>query len=206
MLLVRANYAAAARRLGLSILTFRGQPQARATHRPSVIHNTLTTRTPKQHRLRTAAMDAALVDFVNGLPSLSCALVSTYDDLADGKAVVEAAQHVLGCSEADAHASLEALSGVDAGRLERREVEGHHAVTKCDTSDNLADLLTKALDPIPFDKLRRLVLNILVVGAIYVSSAAGATHSRQGCRSAQYPLMIRAVCATSDGGCSRVQV
>ena len=67
-------------------------------------------------------MDAALVDFVNGLPSLSCALVSTYDDLADGKAVLEAAQHVLGCSEADAHASLEALSGVDAGRLERCEV------------------------------------------------------------------------------------
>ena len=33
-------------------------------------------------------MDAALVDFVNGLPSLSCALVSTYDDLADGRAVV----------------------------------------------------------------------------------------------------------------------
>ena len=62
------------------------------------------------------------MDFVNGLPSLSCALVSTYDDLADGKAVVEAAQHVLGCSEADAHASLEALSGVDAGRLERCEV------------------------------------------------------------------------------------
>ena len=62
-------------------------------------------------------MDAALVDFVNGLPSLSCALVSTYEDLEDGKAVIEAAQHVLGCSEADAHASLEALSGVDAGRL-----------------------------------------------------------------------------------------
>ena len=43
----------------------------------------------------------------------------------------------------------------------------YHTVTKCDTSDNLADLLTKALDPIPFDKLRRLVLNILAVGAIY---------------------------------------
>ena len=67
-------------------------------------------------------MDAALVDFVNGLPSLSCALVSTYEDLEDGKAVIEAAQHVLGCAEADAHASLEALSGVDAGRLERCEV------------------------------------------------------------------------------------
>ncbi len=67
-------------------------------------------------------MDAALVDFVNGLPSLSCALVSTYEDLEDGKAVLEAAQHVLGCTEADAHAALEALSGVDAGRLERCEV------------------------------------------------------------------------------------
>ena len=51
--------------------------------------------------------------------------------------------------------------------VREREVEGHHEVTKCDTSDNLADLLTKALDPIPFDKLRRLVLNILAVGAIY---------------------------------------
>ena len=51
--------------------------------------------------------------------------------------------------------------------VREREVEGHHAVTKCDTSDNLADLLTKALDPIPFDKLRRLVLNVLAVGAIY---------------------------------------
>ena len=51
--------------------------------------------------------------------------------------------------------------------VREREVEGHHTVTKCDTSDNLADLLTKALDPIPFDKLRRLVLNILAVGAIY---------------------------------------
>ena len=50
--------------------------------------------------------------------------------------------------------------------VREREVEGHHTVTKCDTSDNLADLLTKALDPIPFDKLRRLVLNILAVGAI----------------------------------------
>ena len=114
MLLVRANYAAAARRLGLSIPTFRGQPQARAAQTKR--HTQLTTRTPEAARLRTAAMDAALVDFVNGLPSLSCALVSTYDDLADGKAVVEAAQHVLGCAEADAHASLEALSGVDAAR------------------------------------------------------------------------------------------
>ena len=40
-------------------------------------------------------------------------------------------------------------------------------MTKCDTNDNLADLLTKPLDPIPFDKLRRLVLNLLAVGAIY---------------------------------------
>ena len=30
-------------------------------------------------------------------------------------------------------------------------------VTKVDTADNLADLLTKALDPTPFEKLRRLL-------------------------------------------------
>ena len=40
-------------------------------------------------------------------------------------------------------------------------------VTKVDTLDNVADLLTKALDPVPFDKLRRMLLNILAVGAIY---------------------------------------
>ena len=68
--------------------------------------------------------------------------------------------------------------------VREREVEGHHTVTKCDTSDNLADLLTKALDPIPFDKLRRLVLNILAVGAIYpvprarrIAAKAAAVHS-----------------------------
>ena len=121
MLLVHASYAAAARCLGSPSRLSAGSLR-RGRHRPSVIPDTLTTRTPEAARLRTAAMDAALVDFVNGLPSLSCALVSTYDDLADGKAVLEAAQHVLGCSEADAHASLEALSGVDAGRLERCEV------------------------------------------------------------------------------------
>ena len=33
--------------------------------------------------------------------------------------------------------------------------------------DNVADLLTKALDPVPFDRLRRMLLNILAVGAIY---------------------------------------
>ena len=51
--------------------------------------------------------------------------------------------------------------------MREREVEGHHVVTKCDTADNLADLLTKVLDPIPYDRLRRLVLNILAAGAIY---------------------------------------
>ena len=44
--------------------------------------------------------------------------------------------------------------------------QARHLPLKCDTADNLADLLTKALDPIPYDKLRRLVLNILAVGAI----------------------------------------
>ena len=121
MLLVHASYAAAARCLGSPSRLSAGS-LGRGRHRPSVIPDTLTTRTPEAARLRTAAMDAALVDFVNGLPSLSRALVSTFVDIADGKAVVEAAQHVLGCSEADAHASLAALSGVDAGRLERCEV------------------------------------------------------------------------------------
>ena len=37
--------------------------------------------------------------------------------------------------------------------VREREVEGHHAVTKVDTLDNVADLLTKALDPTPFDRL-----------------------------------------------------
>ena len=32
------------------------------------------------------------------------------------------AQHVLGCTADEAHAALEALSGVDAGRLDRCEV------------------------------------------------------------------------------------
>ena len=35
--------------------------------------------------------------------------------------------------------------------VREREVEGHHVVTKVDTLDNVADLLTKALDPVPFD-------------------------------------------------------
>ena len=51
--------------------------------------------------------------------------------------------------------------------VREREVEGHHVVTKVDTLDNVADLLTKALDPIPFEKLRRLLLNVLAFGAIY---------------------------------------
>ena len=36
--------------------------------------------------------------------------------------------------------------------MREREVEGHHVVTKVDTLENLADLLTKALDPIPFER------------------------------------------------------
>ena len=51
--------------------------------------------------------------------------------------------------------------------VREREVEGHHAVTKVDTLDNVADLLTKALDPTPFDRLRRMLLNVLAIGAIY---------------------------------------
>ena len=51
--------------------------------------------------------------------------------------------------------------------VREREVEGHHAVTKVDTLENIADLLTKALDPTPYEKLRRMLLNVLAVGAIY---------------------------------------
>ena len=54
-----------------------------------------------------------------------------------------------------------------AAIVREREVEGHHVVTKLDTLDNVADLLTKALDPVPFDRLRRMLLNVLAVGAIY---------------------------------------
>ena len=51
--------------------------------------------------------------------------------------------------------------------VREREVEGHHAVTKVDTLENIADLLTKALDPTPYEKLRRMLLRVLAVGAIY---------------------------------------
>ena len=40
-------------------------------------------------------------------------------------------------------------------------------MTKVDTLENVADLLTKALDPAPFEKLRRLLLNVLAIGAIF---------------------------------------
>ena len=40
-------------------------------------------------------------------------------------------------------------------------------VTKVDMLENLADLLTKALDPTPFERLRRFLLDVLAVGAIY---------------------------------------
>ena len=35
---------------------------------------------------------------------------------------------------------------------------GYRVVTKVDTTENLADLLTKPLDPTPFERLRRLLL------------------------------------------------
>ena len=66
-----------------------------------------------------------------------------------------------------AQCSGRARDGRFGGADGQREVEGHHVVTKVDTLDNVADLLTKALDPVPFDKLRRMLLNILAVGAIY---------------------------------------
>ena len=51
--------------------------------------------------------------------------------------------------------------------VRERDNTGVLTVTKCHTSDNLADLLTKALASEPFTKLARLVLNILASGALY---------------------------------------
>ena len=51
--------------------------------------------------------------------------------------------------------------------VREREMEGHLEVTKVSTLDNLADLFTKALARDPFTKLRGLVMNLLVKGAVY---------------------------------------
>ena len=42
-------------------------------------------------------------------------------------------------------------------------------VDKVHTDDNLADMLTKALDRIPFEKLKKLLMNILATGVWFLS-------------------------------------
>ena len=42
-------------------------------------------------------------------------------------------------------------------------------MTKVGTADNLADMFTKVLDRVPFEKLRKLTMNILVRSATLVS-------------------------------------
>ena len=46
--------------------------------------------------------------------------------------------------------------------VREREVEGDLEVTKVASEDNIADILTKILDRVPFTKLRRLLLNVVV--------------------------------------------
>ena len=40
--------------------------------------------------------------------------------------------------------------------VREREIEGHLRLEKVGTDDNLADMFTKVLDRVPFDKFRRL--------------------------------------------------
>ena len=61
--------------------------------------------------------------------------------------------------------------------VRERQDEGHLHVTKVPTLDNLADLFTKALPPIPFTYLRKLLMNILVVGIKLPVSRARAAKS-----------------------------
>ena len=48
--------------------------------------------------------------------------------------------------------------------VREREVDGDIETTKCDTSDNLSDLMTKVLDRDPFEKLRVLCMQLVRVG------------------------------------------
>ena len=50
-------------------------------------------------------------------------------------------------------------------------------VTKVHTDDNLADMFTKVLDRVPFVKLRKLVLNIVVRAATMVMPRARWSHA-----------------------------
>ena len=48
--------------------------------------------------------------------------------------------------------------------VRERQDEGHIDVTKVPTLDNLADLFTKALPSVPFSHLRKLLMNVLIMG------------------------------------------
>ena len=52
--------------------------------------------------------------------------------------------------------------------MREREIEGHLNLEKVASADNLADMFTKALDRIPFEKLRNLVVNLLVSGVWFL--------------------------------------
>ena len=46
--------------------------------------------------------------------------------------------------------------------VREREIAGELEVTKVATEDNISDMLTKGLDRVPFVKLRRLLMNLVV--------------------------------------------
>ena len=53
--------------------------------------------------------------------------------------------------------------------VRERDIEGHLKIDKVPTEDNLADMLTKVLDRVPFEKLRRGVMNLLASGVWFLS-------------------------------------
>ena len=53
--------------------------------------------------------------------------------------------------------------------VREREIEGHLQMEKVASEDNLADIFTKALDRVPFEKLKRLVMNTLVSGVQFLA-------------------------------------
>ena len=53
--------------------------------------------------------------------------------------------------------------------VREREIEGHLKLEKVGTDDNLADMFTKALDRVPFEKLKGLVMNLLATGVWFLS-------------------------------------
>ena len=63
--------------------------------------------------------------------------------------------------------------------VREREIEGHLKLVKVGTDDNLADMFTKALDRVPFEKLRGLVMNVLAAG-VWFLSPRGKRASRAG--------------------------